>query len=113
MRISDWSSDVCSSDLIGVVAAADGNGEIARRLIGRTERDAAAAIHRVEPAHRDTRQTVGGVERTHRHAGLVGCRAAAGDVVGTPRTEERRVGKEGGSTGRSRGAPYPSKKKQK
>src|SRR3546814_12273433 len=35
------------------------------------------------------------------------------DIASTKRSEERRVGKEGVSTCRSRWTPYPSKKKQK
>src|SRR3546814_4315948 len=34
MRISDWSSDVCSSDLIGVFAAGETRGHFGRRRIG-------------------------------------------------------------------------------
>src|SRR3546814_8095891 len=46
MRISDWSSDVCSSDLPGVDQLADGGGELVvlgavrRRLLGQNDRPA-------------------------------------------------------------------------
>src|SRR3546814_12174521 len=63
MRISDWSSDVCSSDLFadarrGIVVRAVTRAEIAaeiaaRLALGRAERDAAqvgAAAERAQPA---------------------------------------------------------------
>src|SRR3546814_4808408 len=81
MRISDWSSDVCSSDLPG--------GE--RRHVGdqnqQQEEDA-------EPRQR------GPDHLHHRHAGDAG-----GDEE-VERSEERRVGKECVSTCRSRWSPY-------
>src|SRR3546814_1293076 len=75
MRISDWSSDVCSSDLryrlVRIVAA---RRPALRRQVRR-------------PAQRRR----GYRHRLHRQE---------------PRSEERRVGKEGVSTCRSRWAPY-------
>src|SRR3546814_12039295 len=81
MRISDWSSDVCSSDLVGA------------RRIGASDHFAVRF-----PAVVD-------------RAGLVrpGPAAAVGRIDG--RSEERRVGKECVSTCRSRWSPYHSKKK--
>src|SRR3546814_20641110 len=101
MRISDWSSDVCSSDLpVGVplikriaavvgddVCAVDGtiiiNGEIVARQL---EADRAG---RSLPRWRE-------------------CRKLSGDELFLPmaRSEERRVGKECVSTCRSRWSPY-------
>src|SRR3546814_10123865 len=85
MRISDWSSDVCSSDLIVghlteiLVAAADrGRGQIV------VEHDLAEGIGQI-----------GIVEIGGRAAGAV----QPGQAI---RSEERRVGKECVSTGRSR-----------
>src|SRR3546814_19674587 len=87
MRISDWSSDVCSSDLCwtGTVDGLD------VALSGRwAEWDC----------------------RIHRLAALAleqdGFRGAVADAV---RSEERRVGKECVSTCRSRWSPYHYKKK--
>src|SRR3546814_4822385 len=83
IRISDWSSDVCSSDLD---AAAD---------------DA-------DPGQRDAqRRARGGGGRRWRHADTPGMRADARGVAAVRasprgRSEERRVGKECVSTGRSR-----------
>src|SRR3546814_1075916 len=85
MRISDWSADVCSSDL-----------SVARRL---RIADARAMLRR--PAHgqqiaadlRAARRLAAGrlLDPRHRHA---------------IRSEERRVGKECVSTCRSRWSPY-------
>src|SRR3546814_5948859 len=80
MRISDWSSDVCSSDLM--------------------------AAHR-DPVHRgnhrfgavEARAEPGEARRRDRHVA-----ALRGDLQ--VRSEERRVGKECVSTCRSRWSPY-------
>src|SRR3546814_11560882 len=99
MRISDWSSDVCSSDLeiIGVGEAGDAAldelvdahmGGIAgadHESIVIVEADAIGGIADIEPEQ---------VVVLEEHAGL-------------DRSEERRVGKERVSTCRSRGAPEP------
>src|SRR3546814_14567719 len=105
MRISDWSSDVCSSDLrkrarrsrgalAGVVAAA----VAARRTMARDARGDGAYRPR-----RSAQPAAG-----PREQGMA--RGAAGAFRG--RSEERRVGKECVSTGRCRGWPYPLKKKK-
>src|SRR3546814_18144544 len=107
MRISDWSSDVCSSDLHedhGARRQVDaGEGD---RSCGRSEQ----GLDRRVPAEDllDGRsQEIGAGAK---EAGLVGvggqrCRAVAEQV----RSEERRVGKECGSTGSSRWSPSLSK----
>src|SRR3546814_19892651 len=87
MRISDWSSDVCSSDLPEVAGPEKRN-------------------HLVE---------IGG--RVHRrvdaHAGEAQIRRQDPQIVlAVIRSEERRVGKECVSTCRSRWSPYHYKKKQ-
>src|SRR3546814_4157379 len=83
MRISDWSSDVCSSDLIPrdlhhIVVAGEESG-----------------LERLEHRHR---RSAGNVRR-----GEGDVEPAAG--VGEVRSEERRVGKECVSTCRSRWSP--------
>src|SRR3546814_14574866 len=102
MRISDWSSDVCSSDL-------------------------SADVLRARPQHRRHRHARRGLEgrplvrgsRQARDQAQAGC-----DAEGRPhrarrarcrvtRSEERRVGKECVSTCRSRWSPYHSKKKKR
>src|SRR3546814_21033965 len=102
MRISDWSSDVCSSDL-------DGHGT------------APACVGLIPNSH-----LVFGGDEWWFH----GPRIFAGDRItneripldyvvketkfaGPTRSEERRVGKECVSTCRSRWSPYHSKKKIK
>src|SRR3546814_4403592 len=76
MRISDWSSDVCSSDLLG--------GRDRRRCHVRRDADSSRKADRR------------GGSRRHRPAGGDGARR---------RSEERRVGKECVSTCRSRWSP--------
>src|SRR3546814_13747344 len=101
MRISDWSSDVCSSDL----------------LVGRADHPVQARL--LEPDAGQELVAVGVVElrellldrRRHRyHLGALGrCALAHGvqvRVVLDTRSEERRVGKECVSTCSSRWSQY-------
>src|SRR3546814_2291038 len=84
MRISDWSSDVCSSDLLHALrAAAAGIAALRHRGTAHPGRRPLGAARLRGP----TRQ-----ERPAWHAG--------------GRSEERRVGKECVSTCRSRWSPY-------
>src|SRR3546814_13478893 len=89
MRISDWSSDVCSSDLC--------------------PKD---SRHRVLP-HQHER--CAHAYRTHTHTRELCFRALTAVRLrqATRRSEERRVGKECVSTCRSRWSPYPYKNKNK
>src|SRR3546814_1779048 len=85
MRISDWSSDVCSSDL----TAGKAIGDWPRRIDpppGNRHQPGVLGIT-PQPLGRDTAQD--------------------GDQHGQCRSEERRVGKECVSTCRSRWSPYP------
>src|SRR3546814_12336442 len=99
MRISDWSSDVCSSDLLPEYGFHAGQlldrDAAAHVLIGIEQRGAAARLQL--DGHDLTRE------------------ASVGDGARRPllrheRSEERRVGKECVSTCRSRWAPDPKKK---
>src|SRR3546814_14391549 len=99
MRISDWSSDVCSSDLVAVEG---------RALVQKLALDEAAKEKALgqDVAHQ-MRQAVRPRERV---AGMIilGNEAAdrnAREVVEQRRSEERRVGKEGVSTCRTRWQP--------
>src|SRR3546814_3470681 len=92
MRISDWSSDVCSSDLAGEASP--------------------AALGVVQVVHPGVH--LGRVGEHPHHALLVQVRRRDGAVAATDaasrerdllRSEERRVGKEGVSTFRSRWSP--------
>src|SRR3546814_12363442 len=102
MRISDWSSDVCSSDLPidGIMPTEVDRPDIDQR--GETPAD--------RPRQPDAREGEriqhgdGVVDRRHRRDAQPKGMMAAG--MRLPRSEERRVGKEGGSTGSSRWSPY-------
>src|SRR3546814_18514302 len=85
MRISDWSSDVCSSDL----------GETLAEAVTRELREETGLEGLCGPL-------LGWAERID----------AEGHYVILDRSEERRVGKECVSTCRSRWSPYHSKKNQ-
>src|SRR3546814_11369227 len=97
MRISDWSSDVCSSDLDGMAIVSrrvidpDGGRETAIALIAHfqsrisQDADARLELSAADPERFAIRRTVG--------------------LRPTPRSEERRVGKECVSTCSSRWLP--------
>src|SRR3546814_3836340 len=87
MRISDWSSDVCSSDL-----RKPGNGVGPRRL------------HLLYGTGSATGSD--SVSETADEAGHHASRSQPSAAQGQYRSEERRVGKECVSTCRSRWSPY-------
>src|SRR3546814_3900505 len=91
MRISDWSSDVCSSDLLGDVQCEGG-------LAHRRARGEDQQVGRLQAGSHLVELGVAG-----RHAGDA---AAVGVARLQHRSEERRVGKECVSTCRSRWSPY-------
>src|SRR3546814_18850819 len=98
MRISDWSSDVCSSDLVGVDPPA-------RFDIGFASN---------EQSLRVVASIVAGGELTpdgERVITVIALAILLEDTGLSGRSEERRVGKECGGTCRSRGSPSHSKKK--
>src|SRR3546814_12684808 len=104
MRISDWSSDVCSSDLVffelahdvgdraGLLADRDVDALHARRLLVDDRVDRQRGLAGLTIA--DDQLALTAADRHHRVDGLVA------------RSEERRVGKECVSTCRSRWSPY-------
>src|SRR3546814_16358867 len=92
MRISDWSSDVCSSDLLHLVPGSD----FALEVVGS---DLSEGRRRIDAAGNDSM----GFTNPPSLAGLRRILVA--------RSEERRVGKECVSTCRSRWSPYHSKQK--
>src|SRR3546814_5537874 len=94
MRISDWSSDVCSSDLVEDEPQAE-----QPPLLGRH--------HRVEGQLDLHRIGLRGEPEPTRETPDVGVDRQAGLVEGDARSEARRVGKECVSTCRSRWSPYP------
>src|SRR3546814_14690748 len=106
MRISDWSSDVCSSDLgISAFIVAAAITMIVNRIGTRTVSGSADARNTHGSARWAKKSDV-------RRAALMG---SVGVVVGgwKGRSEERRVGQECVSTCRSRWSPYHYKKNHK
>src|SRR3546814_3428417 len=96
MRISDWSSDVCSSDLA------------AKQCVARDDLAAAGqrmhARLRHQPAHLAGRHQIGALAGKADDFGIKA--VAVGGVDLDASSEERRVGKECVSTCRSRWSPY-------
>src|SRR3546814_14878546 len=110
MRISDWSSDVCSSDLQRALELAAGEllhrrrREMADADLGERPLDRRRLVapgQRHQPPHRERQGPVDGKAPRHVADGEAG------------RSEERRVGKECVSACRSRWSPYHQKKKVK
>src|SRR3546814_15281735 len=109
MRISDWSSDVCSSDLLDVPA----NTQLPRPVHALTVSSANAAGEMYHLAHRITLARGAGAMVILQNIGLPGAERFATQSLGIDladgaqlRSEERRVGKECVSTCRSRWSPY-------
>src|SRR3546814_21141728 len=104
MRISDWSSDVCSSDLLDAAVVGARRQQFADALDQLAEHEgngldvklAGLDLGKVEDVIDHRQQGASGIADHLRH-----------------RSEERRVGKECVSTCRSRWSPYHSKKKNK
>src|SRR3546814_16737195 len=106
MRISDWSSDVCSSDLRSVVNilsnGVDNNGPTPDAARDQAIR-LGITINGIVFGERDD---LADYFRQH----VIGGPGAFIMTVGKPedlRSEERSVGKEGVGTCRSRWSPYP------
>src|SRR3546814_12915862 len=116
MRISDWSSDVCSSDLFLFLS---------ERFLGPLTLKWARPNYPADPALCETEMlarletadgrpvsvfgSVGGAQPDRQEVTVKGSRAR---FRFTERSEERRVGKECVRTCRSRGAPDHIKKKK-
>src|SRR3546814_11138352 len=112
MRISDWSSDVCSSDLPVLAPFPHRRG-----VTGGPGTPAAAACLISAAHHSSTRQTgASKVSNTEKKASKAAGERSVRARMSVPsqaRSEERRVGKECVSTCRSRWSPYTDKKKKK
>src|SRR3546814_15419773 len=102
MRISDWSSDVCSSDLAQTVGKPGVPGDEGGRRTGAQSAEGKLYLSGQSPAH---------LHRAVRHCGRADRDLVHRDVLWPflpeRRSEERRVGKECVSTCRSRWSPYP------
>src|SRR3546814_1062960 len=77
MRISDWSSDVCSSDLAARLAAALEEAVGDQRILANARHGAAGAAHADRPILEDRMIVAGAGRATHE-----------GDVAAQPRSEE-------------------------
>src|SRR3546814_5836342 len=106
MRISDWSSDVCSSDLLREC-----------RVVPDLEDEIAKAVNELR-ARYDYVFTTGGIGPTHDDITADSVAKAFGVRIGRHpeamaiRSEERGVGKECFSKCKSRWLPVPLKKKK-
>src|SRR3546814_13242514 len=96
MRISDWSSDVCSSDLVKQ------DGFTIQGLAGKTPDEGT-----FDKLRTDIDERINGLIETFlKHGGQnFGLLMGAENAI-SARSEERRVGKECVSTCRSRWSPY-------
>src|SRR3546814_14494859 len=102
MRISDWSSDVCSSDL----APEEREGR-PRRFDNPPRSGHDAERYADENGETETDQhTLERRGNTLQECAFVAQAWKTGDDFDRTRSEERRVGKECVSTGRSRWSPY-------
>src|SRR3546814_12704504 len=104
MRISDWSSDVCSSDLDFPPLHQDPaiNRGPEHQMCQAQQADIAILV--IEPVHQ---------HRSAEKGTQNGQRGPANPPSPALRSEERRGGKECVSTCRYRWSPYPKKKKKK
>src|SRR3546814_14880327 len=109
MRISDWSSDVCSSDLI-IMQFDECTPYPATEQQARSSMELSARwAARCKTQHADNPNAIfgivqGGMHTPLRRESLAKLRELGFD--GYARSEERRVGKECVSTCRSRWSPY-------
>src|SRR3546814_12118147 len=125
MRISDWSSDVCSSDLVDSFAGGGGASTGIERALGRyvdvavNHDGEALAMHEINhPRTAHIREDVWKINPRGALGGRqIGLLWASPDcnhfskAKGGKRSEERRVGKGCGSTISSRWSPSASQKK--
>src|SRR3546814_9538098 len=98
MRISDWSSDVCSSDLLGLA-------RLHSALRSRLSRPP-IQLPRDDPIWPPTADQERPLDRPKPNAPLPFLYRGSGLSPRPARSEERRVGKECVSTCRSRWSPY-------
>src|SRR3546814_20468007 len=97
MRISDWSSDVCSSDLSIIRPSASSRASVLP--------PASFSTTALPPPIGRDRRALRALQRRGRQLQPVEHAALGGRLPALARSEERRVGKGGGSTCRSRGVP--------
>src|SRR3546814_12818942 len=105
MRISDWSSDVCSSDLCGHYQCTDRNRADLDDVSAARARALRGTVQSI--CRQACAGAVAGTELAHRADADVRARR---DLPVRQRSEWRRVGKECVSTCRFRWSPYHAKK---
>src|SRR3546814_13969117 len=99
MRISDWSSDVCSSDLPGTQAGFDANAGVLTRDQQLELLDRYGHVPETVEQQRTLYRTLEGERGRQQETD------ARGPMATTDRSEERRVGKECVRTCSSRWSP--------
>src|SRR3546814_18647957 len=104
MRISDWSSDVCSSDLVSSQKVIEVIAPVMPELLGGSADLSGSNNTKAKSQRVLTRDDAGG---NYLHYGVREHAMAAAMNGMALRSEERRVGKECVSTCRSRWSPYP------
>src|SRR5207253_7777117 len=92
----DWSSDVCSSDLAGIVAESLAEQDVVRPRLGTADREVGSPVADHGLAGHVFED---GLRAPHIGAKLVGRLPRDQLVTVAVRSEERRVGKEGGCGG--------------
>src|SRR3546814_12591341 len=127
MRISDWSSDVCSCDLLGARRTGSGDGKAGPAQAGGLLHEVAQRMRCVQDRRvevgREAQAVIGqacvgllgGADaggRRAEHEGHAFGPVARAQVVDPPRSDERRVGKECVSTGSLWWSTYHQKKKK-
>src|SRR3546814_17286019 len=109
MRISDWSSDVCSSDLSHVQRRCGRHADCHCAVLG-AHSGGGAKCYRVldKPMTKmsDLRDELAGEVETILSDAFTICTTNTAVAPHSDRSEERRGGKECVSTGRSRWSPY-------
>src|SRR3546814_19119960 len=113
MRISDWSSDVCSSDLGGASADRSGRGEPDRLLSSWSSSYQAALDASYEIDLWGANRASVAAARARAASSRFDRDTVALTLAAAVRSEERRVGKAGVRTGRYRGSPVNNKTKHK
>src|SRR3546814_16159513 len=119
LRISDWSSDVCSSDLIDCTFPVGGDASTLRDAIARVRREAEDAVRAGRSELFLSDNTIGedrvgmamvlAAAAVHTHLVRKGLRSYASinvrpaEVLDNPRSDERRVGTQGVRRCSSRG----------
>src|SRR3546814_16352612 len=113
MRISDWSSDVCSSDLMTVHKEAEERIKLALQSEIELNKLKSNFISLASHEFRTPLTTISSSAFLVENYSSGEHREKVSKHVARIRSEERRVGKECVSTCRSRWRPYNEKKKKK